>query len=78
MLLVIRSLRAARDLEEIWDYLADNAGVARADAFLDQLEQRIAVLADFPEMGYQCNELAPGLRALTLGSHVVLMLLRRE
>ena len=71
MLLILRSARAARDLDEMWDYIPDIAGVARADIFLERLGKRMNMLAEFPDMGYRCEELAPGLRGLTLSDYIV-------
>ena len=42
-----------------------------ADRLLDELEERCRLLAQFPEMGRQREELAPGLRSSVVGNYVI-------
>lgn len=59
--------QAEADLEEIWWYIAQDSRDA-ADVFLDQIEERCAVLAQFPLMGTARGDLLPSLRSLVVGS----------
>lgn len=54
---------AARDLEEIYDYVAERDGLSRASHVLDRIEQLVESLAEFPERGAHPKEL------LSLGIH---------
>jgi toxin ParE1/3/4 len=65
--------QAEADLEEIWWYIAQDNPDA-ADAFLDQIEERCAVLAQFPLMGTDREDLLPFLRSLVVGSYAVFYL----
>jgi len=65
--------QAEADLEEIWWYIAQDSPDA-ADGFLDQIEERCAVLAQFPLMGTAREDLLPSLRSLVVGSYVVFYL----
>jgi toxin ParE1/3/4 len=47
---------AARDLEEIFDYIADD-DPAKADHVLDRIEEAVESLATFPERGSHPKEL---------------------
>ncbi len=61
-----RSVRfhpAARaQLFDLYDYIANEAGSARARGYLDRLEASCLRLADFPAMGRVADDLGPGLR----------------
>jgi toxin ParE1/3/4 len=54
---------AARDLEEIYDYIAGHDSPAAADHVLDQIEEVVRGLSRFPNRGNFPNELlALGIR----------------
>jgi len=48
---------AARDLEEIFDYIAEHDDPSKADHVLDRIEEVVASLATFPERGSHPKEL---------------------
>ena len=52
---------AARDLEELYDYIALHDAPRKADYVLDQIEKAFSKLSEFPERGAYPKEL------LTLG-----------
>ena len=52
---------AARDLEELYDYIALHDAPQKADYVLDQIEKAFSKLSEFPERGAYPKEL------LTLG-----------
>ena len=54
---------AARDLEAIYDYVAQRDGPSKADHVLDRIEHVVKSLAAFPERGARPKEL------LWLGIH---------
>ncbi len=61
--------RAERDLDEIWFYIAETSP-DRADAFVDELAARLALLAHHPSMGPERPELGAGYRCLPLGDYL--------
>ncbi len=48
---------AARDLEEIWDYISRRDSSARADYVLDQIESAFRSLSELPQRGSYPDEL---------------------
>ncbi len=70
MSIILKRPLARSDLSEIWDYIADD-NEARADAFVDLIDQKIQALARQPNMGRARDELAEGLRSFPVGRHVI-------
>ncbi|MCI5078473.1 type II toxin-antitoxin system RelE/ParE family toxin [Oricola sp.] len=61
---------ARHDLIVIGDYIhADNP--AAAIRFVDELEARCAKLVDFPELGVERSDIAPGLRAIRFRAYLI-------
>lgn len=54
---VLLTADAARDLEEIYGYIAEHDGPAKADYVLGQLERAVAGLTKFPKRGSYPKEL---------------------
>jgi toxin ParE1/3/4 len=48
---------AERDLEEIYTYIAAQGEVVAADSILDQVEDILATLSDYPDRGSHPKEL---------------------
>jgi len=48
---------AARDLEELYDYIALHDAPRKADYVLDQIEKSFSKLSEFPERGVYPKEL---------------------
>jgi toxin ParE1/3/4 len=48
---------AARDLEEIFDYIAEHDGPAKAGHVVDRIEEVLESLATFPQRGSHPREL---------------------
>ena len=67
---VIKLSRAKSDLIEIWNYIADDSE-ARADAFIDMIDQKLLALALNPDMGRAREELAEGVRSFPAGRYVI-------
>lgn len=60
---VLLSNDAARDLEELYNYIALHDSPGKADYVLDQIEKAIFRLSEFPERGVYPQELkALGIR----------------
>ena len=67
---VERRPQAARDLFEIWNYIARDNDVA-ADRLLRRFDEKLALLSDAPAMGRAREDLSPGLRSFVVGEHVL-------
>jgi len=70
MRVILKRPRAADDLIELWDYIAEDS-VTRADAFIDDIDAKFLLLAEQPMLGRGREELAPGLRSLPYGRYVI-------
>ena len=71
---VLRRLRAREDLFNIWLYIAEDGGEARADRYLRRLNDVISLLAQQPILGRARHEIAKGIRSFVAESHVLLYL----
>jgi len=67
---VIKTLRAERDLDDIWFHIAMDNQTA-ADRLLDAFMTRARLVATQPNMGYARPELAPELRSFSVGQYVI-------
>lgn len=70
MPVILKRPRARSDLAEIWDYIADDSE-ARADAFVESIDQEFQLLATRPNMGRVRDELAKGLRSFPVGRYII-------
>ncbi len=55
---------AEADLIELYGYIAERSGRARAGDYIDRIEAACLSLADFPERGTRRDDLRPGLRVI--------------
>lgn len=67
---VFRSPSARRDLDEIWDYIAQDNPDA-ADRVLDEIDYKCQMLARQPLLGEPRDELIQRLRGITAGKYVI-------
>lgn len=65
---------AIQDIEQIADYLAQNSRLTKAENFLDDLSQKLAKIAQFPNLGRKRDEILPNLRSLPLQNYLILYL----
>ncbi len=56
------STEASADLRELYDYIAERAGLDVADAYIDRIEQACLPLLDTPFLGARHREFEEGLR----------------
>lgn len=70
--------RAEQDLSEIFDNSADQWGTDRAVAYLKLLQATMARLLRLPELGRTADEVGPGLRIVSAGSHIVIYRLQPD
>lgn len=61
---------AEGDLDEIWDYIAEDSP-ERAANFLRKLYTKMQILVASPNIGRKRDELAPGLRSFPYGTYVI-------
>jgi toxin ParE1/3/4 len=61
---------AAQDLEQIFEYIADD-NIAAAVKHWQRLEKRWCALLDQPRMGTQREDIEPNLRSVTEGNYVI-------
>lgn len=61
---VVFTPEARDDLFELYDYIAGRGAPNAALAYVERLETRCLVLADFPEQGRRRDDIRPGLRLL--------------
>ena len=59
---------ANADLQHIWFYIAQDQP-ANANRYLDRLQEMAQKLAEFPHLGRDRPELAPGLRSFPVGRY---------
>ena len=62
---------AAQDIEEIWEFSAQNWGVARADRSVGDIRGAAEALANGSLQGTSEEGLGAGLRRQICGSHVI-------
>lgn len=67
---VLKTARAALDLDEIWLYVAPD-NIAAADGLLDAVDEAARHLARQPLMGRARPELAAELRSFPVGRYVL-------
>ena len=53
---------AVEDFAAIYEYTLLNFGTHQADAYTDNLESTLRLLSSSPLMGYECNDIADGVR----------------
>ena len=65
------SQEADNDLQEIYDYTADQFGVDQAIKYLLGLEELFYLLCTHPQTGRVRNEIRKGVRSSSYVSHIV-------
>ena len=62
---------ALRDIESIWQYTAEQWGVAQASFYIDKLDACFDVLAQSPTVAPTCDHIRPGYRRQLVEHHAV-------
>jgi len=62
---------AQHDLDAIFAYWAERAGLETADKLLDAIIDRFALLAEFPQTGRVCPDIAPQVRCFPAGKYLI-------
>ena len=71
MLEIHKQALAEEDLIGIWNYTFKQWGAEQADTYLDQLNESIAILAENPRLGINCDSIRQGYRQLHIKHHLV-------
>ena len=67
------SPRAKQDLAEIWAYTVARWGAEQAEDYIRQIKATLETIADKPLISRACDEIRPGYRKFSVGSHVMFM-----
>jgi toxin ParE1/3/4 len=67
----IVSPRAQRDIDDIWDYTANQWNVRQAEIYLRQVQHAIETVATEPKIARSCDDIRPGYWKYPAGSHVL-------
>ncbi|SFU41993.1 Plasmid stabilization system protein ParE [Methylobacterium sp. 174MFSha1.1] len=59
---VLFSTQARADFDDLYSYIADNAGPVIADAYTTRLDRYVLSFGEFPERGTRSDHIRPGLR----------------
>jgi toxin ParE1/3/4 len=68
---IVWSTDADTDLEQIWNYLAQQASVARADDQIRKIVAACRLLCDWPLSGQARDGLIPGMRSVVSAPYVI-------
>jgi toxin ParE1/3/4 len=68
---IVWSTDADTDLEQIWNYLAQQASVARADDQIHKIVGACRQLSDWPLSGQARDTLIPGMRSVVSAPYVI-------
>lgn len=78
MLEIEKSHLAEQDLIDIWIYSCERWGDSQADSYLDQIEEVLRKVSQFPELGEDCSHLKTGYRKIEAGRHDVFYIIDEE
>jgi toxin ParE1/3/4 len=62
---------AERDLDEIFVFWAEKAGVQAADKLIDSIIERFWILGQFPKAGQDACGIAPDVRRFPAGEYLI-------
>lgn len=64
------SKEAIRDLEEIWEYIAEDSELD-ADRFTDQIVEKCCEIVELEGVGHRRDDLIPGMFSLAFRKYVI-------
>jgi toxin ParE1/3/4 len=62
---------ARQDLKNIWLYSFKKWGAEQADCYFDELDVTFALIAENPELGFDCDYIREGYRQFHINRHLV-------
>nr|WP_274637836.1 type II toxin-antitoxin system RelE/ParE family toxin [Microbacterium bovistercoris] len=69
---------AKRDLSSIWDYTQERWDADQAALYVTEIRAAFERIAADPSRGRACDEVRPGYRRYSIGSHLVFYLDRAD
>lgn len=63
--------RARGDLDSIFDYWAERAGIDIARELIYAITDRFLLFAESPSIGRKCDDIAPGVRRFPAGQYLI-------
>ena len=75
---VIWSPEALDDIDRLWDYYSEAAGIGTADKTLREIGKAVALIEDFPFAGRARDEIRSGLRSLAAAPQIVFYRLKDD
>ena len=74
---IFKSDKAQNDLLQIYAYLSERNPQA-ADTLIEEIDVRFKNLCRFPFIGRERSSLAPGLRSILVGTHLIFYVVERD
>jgi toxin ParE1/3/4 len=65
------SPRAISDIGGIFDYTADHWNIEQAELYVRQIKTAVDILAVDPRRGRSCDNVRPGYRRYSVGTHII-------
>jgi toxin ParE1/3/4 len=65
------SKEAENDLDDIFAYWAERAGLDIADRLIDAIVDRFWLLGEYPESGRECDDIKPGTRCFPAAKYLI-------
>lgn len=65
------SREAESDLDEIFLYWAERAGLEASDRLIDSITDRFWLLGEYPDAGKPSDEMAAGVRCFPAGKYLI-------
>jgi toxin ParE1/3/4 len=72
------SPRAKADIENIWEYTEERWGLNQAKRYTRELQRAIETVARNPERARSCDDIRPGYRRFSVGSHIIFFVMKRD
>ena len=69
---------AKSDLTDLWNYTVETWGEKQAEKYLQDIEDKLAQLADNPELGKQRPEIGPGYYSFPVRKHIIFYLISKN
>lgn len=70
------SPRAKADIEDIWDFTEKRWGLNQAKRYTRELQRAIETIARDPRRAHNCDDIRPGYRRFSVGSHIIFFVTR--
>jgi toxin ParE1/3/4 len=72
------SPRAKADIEEIWNYTEERWGLNQAKRYTREIQRAIETIAADPGRARNCDDIRPGYRRFSVGSHIIFFVTKRD